>query len=277
MLFTKMQGLGNDYIYVNCLDFQLTNPSFYAKKLSDRHFGIGSDGLILIKRSYIADYKMEIYNSDGTEAEMCGNGIRCVGKYLYENGICKNRFINIETLAGIKKVELIIEKNHVSYIKVNMGKAEFDKDKIPVIFTKKRVVNEMIEVNNQMVQINCVSMGNPHCVIFVENIEKYPVEEIGSTIELMSIFPNRTNVEFVEVKNNKEIKVRVFERGSKETYACGTGACACVAVGINNGILNEEVLVKLKGGNLYVTQNELTNEICLSGTATIVYNGSIEI
>ena len=268
--FTKMHGLGNDYIYINMTNKQKNNieenelPKI-ARFLSNRHFGIGGDGIILIEKSEIADFKMRIFNSDGTEAEMCGNGIRCFAKYIYENGLTKKENLKIETLAGIKEIKLIKnDKNKIEKIEVNMG--------IPKIEEKIR-----LKILDKEFEITNISMGNPHAVIFVDDVEKVDLEKYGSAIENNKYFPNRTNVEFVEILDKNLVKMRVWERGAKETYACGTGACAVVVAGYINNLNKRKVKVLLKGGELEINWKEKTNEIYMTGIATEVFKGKIKV
>ena len=268
--FTKMHGLGNDYIYIDITDKQKNDikenelPKI-ARFLSNRHFGIGGDGIILIEKSEIADFKMRIFNSDGTEAEMCGNGIRCFAKYIYENGLTKRENLKIETLAGIKEIKLIKnDKNKIEKIEVNMG--------IPKIEEKIR-----LKILNKEFEITNISMGNPHAVIFVDDVEKVDLEKYGPVIENNKYFPNRTNVEFVEILDKNLVKMRVWERGAKETYACGTGACAVVVAGYINNLNKRKVKVLLKGGELEINWKEKTNEIYMTGIATEVFKGKIAI
>ena len=268
--FTKMHGLGNDYIYIDITDKQKNDikenelPKI-ARFLSNRHFGIGGDGIILIEKSEIADFKMRIFNSDGTEAEMCGNGIRCFAKYIYENGLTKKENLKIETLAGIKEIKLIRnDKNKIEKIEVNMG--------IPKIEEKIR-----LKILDKEFEITNISMGNPHAVIFVDDVEKVDLEKYGSAIENNKYFPNRTNVEFVEILDKNLVKMKVWERGAKETYACGTGACATVVAGYINNLNKRKVKVLLKGGELEINWKEKTNEIYMTGIATEVFKGKIAI
>ena len=268
--FTKMHGLGNDYIYIDMTNKQKNNieenelPKI-ARFLSNRHFGIGGDGIILIEKSEIADFKMRIFNSDGTEAEMCGNGIRCFAKYIYENGLTKKENLKIETLAGIKEIKLIKnDKNKIEKIEVNMG--------IPKIEEKIR-----LKILDKEFEITNISMGNPHAVIFVDDVEKVDLEKYGSAIENNKYFPNRTNVEFVEILDKNLVKMRVWERGAKETYACGTGACAVVVAGYINNLNKRKVKFLLKGGELEINWKEKTNEIYMTGIATEVFKGKIKV
>ena len=270
LLFTKMHGLGNDYIFIDriknkyplLLDDKLPK---IARYLSKEHFGVASDGIILIESSNKADFKMRIFNKDGTEAEMCGNGIRCFAKYIYDNKMTSKDKITIETLAGIKEVEFIRNKNGiVEEYRVNMG--------IPKIDGIVR-----LNIFNQMFIINKVSMGNPHAVIFVRNVDRVNIESYGSLIENNPNFPNKTNVEFVQILDRNLIKLRVWERGSKETYACGTGACAAVVAACNRNLSNRKVKVLLKGGELYINWDEKSKFMYMQGIATKVFDGIIEI
>lgn len=266
--FIKMQGTGNNYIYVDCLDKELENYDFslLSKQISDVNYGIGSDGLIIISKSNIADAKMLIFNKDGSEGEMCGNGIRCVGKYIYDRYLKKDNIL-IETKSGVKRI--MIEENNIT---VEMGYPIFSPKNIPVLLQDDIILNKEIIINNKKYYINCVSMGNPHTVIFVEDVEKIDIEEIGSLIQNNNIFPHSCNVEFVEVINKNKIKMRVYERGSGETYSCGTGACASVVMGVFNNLLsyNEEIEVNLKGGTLYITYND---EVYMKGPAEYICEG----
>ena len=264
--FTKMHGIGNDYIYVNMIGGKnpIVDIPAFARYVSDRHFGVGSDGLILIKESKIADLKMEIYNSDGSQAQMCGNGIRCFAKYAYENNIVRKKEFDIETLAGIKHVYLKIINGEVQEVTVNMGKA--------VLQTKELT---KIKAYDLEVEGTIVSVGNPHFVIITKDIDKIDVEKYGSFIENHPLFPERTNVEFIEVNRNNTIKMRVWERGSGETYACGTGACASFAVCYYNGLVRNSATVYLKGGPLKISIDRSSEEIFMTGTATKVCDGVI--
>lgn len=269
MKFTKMHGIGNDYIYVNCFIEKLENPCKYAKLWSDRHFGIGSDGLVLILPSLIADFKMEMYNSDGSCAEMCGNATICIGKYVYDNHMISKKEITLETLAGIKKIVLNVENDIVTTVKVDMGVPKFD-------LISDDIKDNNINVDGLDFNIVCVSMGNPHVVVFIEeDIDNFYINKIGSDIENYHLFPKRTNVEFVNVIDENNIKIRVWERGAGETLSCGTGACAASTASISNGYCNNKITVHLKGGNLFIQWNKLTNHIYMTGTATKVFEGEI--
>lgn len=274
MKFTKMEGLGNDYVYVNCLAETVEDPSNMAMKVSDRHFGIGSDGLILIKSSEVADFCMDMYNADGSRSEMCGNGIRCVGKYVYDYGLTDKTNITVETLAGIKYLDLKVEDGKVSSVTVNMGAPELRPSKIPVVSHKEEVVKEPIEVAGRQYEMTCVSMGNPHCVVFVEDTAAFPLEEIGPEFETHAAFPRRVNAEFIQVLDRKTVNMRVWERGSGETLACGTGACASAVACILNGLTEDEITVHLLGGDLLVRWNREENLVYMTGPARVVFEGT---
>ena len=277
--FTKMEGIGNDYVYINTFEQKVLNPSELSKKISDRHFGVGSDGLILIGSSDIADFKMSIYNSDGSQAEMCGNGIRCVAKYVYDKGLTDKTEITIETLAGVKKVDVIIESDKVSLVKVDMGEPILKADKIPVInYTVEKSLNGETFVKTKVNEYDftAVSMGNPHAVSFVESLD-FDISKIGPTIENNSNFPNKVNVEFIQVINRNEIKMRVWERGAGETLACGTGASSSVVASYLNGYTERKVLVNLLGGNLEIEWNKDDNHIYMTGPAREVFEGEIDL
>lgn len=275
MKFTKMEGLGNDYVYVNCFRETVDNPSEVAKKVSDRHFGIGSDGLILIRPSEVADFRMDMYNADGSQAEMCGNGIRCVAKYVYDYGLTDKTSISIETLAGIKYLDLQVTDGKVSLITVNMGSPELVPDKIPVILDSKRVVDEPIEVDGTTYKMTCVSMGNPHCIVFVEDTASFPLETVGPLFENHERFPKRVNTEFIQLLDRKTVNMRVWERGSGETLACGTGACASAVACILNGLTEDEITLHLLGGDLIVRWDQEENLVYMTGPARVVFDGEI--
>lgn len=278
--FTKMEGLGNDYIYINCIDNEYEhiakNSNFQemVKKLCNRNFGIGSDGVILIMKSEIADFKMRMFNSDGTEGKMCGNGIRCVGKFVYDKNETKKTELNIETLSGIKKLKLSLgEDNKVTEVKVDMGEPKFTPSEIPVINDTNKV---KIKIEDKEMQLMCVSMGNPHAVILVDDVEYIDIEKYGPIIENYIIFPERTNVEFVEITNKDNIKLRVWERGAKETLACGTGACASAVICNMEGYINDEVNVHLLGGTLHIKWDKGNNHVYMQGPAKTVFEGEID-
>ena len=275
MKFTKMHGLGNDYVYVNCLKEKIEDPSALSKRISDRHFGIGSDGLILICPSDKADFRMDMYNADGSQAEMCGNGIRCVGKYVYDHGLTDQTEISIETLAGIKYLSLNIENEKVSTVRVNMGSPILQADKIPVLVDSEKAVNVPIQICGRDYRMTCVSMGNPHAVIFMKHVKDLNLEKIGPYFENHPVFPKRTNTEFVEILSSTEINMRVWERGAGETLACGTGTCASVVASVLNGLTEDKVLVHLLGGDLMIEWDRITDQIYMTGPATTVFEGII--
>lgn len=273
MKFTKMQGLGNDYVYVNGFQETIENPSQLSKIISDRHFGIGSDGLILINPSKIADFEMEMYNADGSRSEMCGNGIRCVGKYVYDHGLTTKEHISVETLAGIKYLDLTIKDQKVVMVTVNMGTPELRPDQIPVKVEGDRVICYPITVLDQEYKMTCVSMGNPHAVVYVPDVKALDLEKIGPSFENHACFPNRVNTEFVKVIDKNTVEMRVWERGSAETLACGTGACAVAVSCILNGYTENKVLVKLVGGDLTIEWDQEQNLVYMTGPAETVFDG----
>lgn len=276
--FTKMHGTGNDYVYVNLFQETVENPGELAVKISDRHFGIGSDGLILIAPSEIADCRMIMYNADGSEGAMCGNGIRCVAKYAYEHGIVRNTHITVETKSGVKSLELTVEDGCVTYIQVNMGQAVLKPEDIPVKAEGETFISQTINVDGRDYEVTCVSMGNPHCVIFTEGIDKMDLEKLGPKFENHELFPNRINTEFVEVIDEHTLKMRVWERGSGETISCGTGTCAVTVAAVLNGYCKqgEEVEVQIRGGRLYDTYQK-NGEVLMKGPAAVVFDGEITV
>ncbi len=283
--FTKMEGLGNDYVYVNCFKETVPNPSELSIKISDRHFGIGSDGLILIKPSEVADFTMEMYNADGSQSEMCGNGIRCVGKYVYDYGLTDKEEISVETLAGVKYLKFVIDRKDasdrgtVAMVTVNMGEPIFKSSEVPVDLGKEldMVLDYPVTIDGKEYNITCVSMGNPHCITYVDDTDSFPLEEIGPKFESNPIFPRRVNAEFVQVVSRDYLKMRVWERGSGETLACGTGTCATVVASILNGLTEDEVTVRLLGGELIIKWDRETNLVYMTGPAKVVFDGVIEI
>ena len=277
MKFTKMHGCANDYIYVNGFEEKIENPGEVSKKISPRHFSVGSDGMIIINPSNVADFKMSMYNLDGSEGKMCGNGIRCVAKYVYDNGLTDKTTITVETLSGIKTLDLEVENGKVSMVKVNMGAPVLEPELIPVISSKKAFINEPVEVNGEVYNITCVSMGNPHAVVFVDDTSLLKLEDIGPNFENHALFPERINTEFIEVISRKEINMRVWERGSGETYACGTGACASVVACVLNDKTDNIVKVHLLGGDLMINYDENNNRVFMTGPAVTVYTGEIDI
>lgn len=274
MKFTKMHGLGNDYVYVNCLKEKIENPPEMAVKVSDRHFGIGSDGLIMINPSDQADFEMEMYNSDGSRAEMCGNGIRCVAKYVYDYGLTDKTSISVETLGGIKYLDLTVENGKVSLVKVDMGQPILKPEDIPVKADGEMAVDEPITVDGKEYKMTCVSMGNPHAVVFIDqDVREFPLETIGPKFENHERFPRRTNTEFVRVLDRNTVEMRVWERGAGETLACGTGACAVGVSCILNGFTEDELTVKLLGGDLHIKWDREADRVYMTGPATTVYDG----
>ncbi|MFA9463881.1 MAG: diaminopimelate epimerase [Velocimicrobium sp.] len=276
MKFTKMHGCGNDYVYVDCFKEKVEHPKAIAKFVSDRHFGIGADGLILIKPSKCAAIKMEMYNADGSEGEMCGNGIRCVAKYAFDYGIVNEKDITVETKAGIKQLDLVLKQGKVDTVTVDMGEAITKPDLIPVLAQEEVVIKKPIEILGKMYSITCVSMGNPHAITFVEDTASIAIEKIGPQFEHHAWFPKRINTEFIQVIDRNTINMRVWERGSGETLACGTGACASVYACILNGETEDEVLVHLLGGDLRIRYDRDTNHIFLTGPAVTVFDGDID-
>lgn len=277
MKFTKMHGCGNDYVYVNCMEEELKQPEKVAQYVSDRHFGIGSDGLILICPSDTADFRMAMYNADGSEGEMCGNGVRCIAKYVYDHGLTHETSISIETKGGIKYLDLTVENGKVVLVKVNMGSPILEPQKIPILSDKEQVVNEPIQVGGREYFITGVSMGNPHAVVFVEDTASLDLEKIGPMFEHHSSFPERINTEFVQVLNQNEINMRVWERGSGETLACGTGTCASAVACVLNGKTENNLTVHLLGGDLEITYDQQENIVWMTGPAETVFDGEIDL
>lgn len=273
MKFTKMQGLGNDYIYVDCMKEHVENPEKLAVKISDRHFGVGSDGLILVGKSEIADYSMRIYNSDGSSAEMCGNGIRCVGKFLYDNGYIASDKVSIETGAGIKLLSLIFENDKCVGARVDMGEPILIPKKIPVHWNADAMIDEEIPVGGKIYRVTCVSMGNPHAIVFTENVENLNLQAIGPLFEHHPLFPSRINTEFVKIIDKNTVNMRVWERGAGETMACGTGACAVVVACVLNNYCEREVKVILRGGELKIRWDGETNRVFMEGPAVEICKG----
>ena len=274
MKFTKMQGLGNDYVYVNCFKEKIDNPPEVAKIVSDRHFGIGSDCLIMINPSKVADFEMEMYNADGSRGEMCGNGIRCVAKYVYDYGLTDKTSISVETLAGIKYLDLTVEDGKVVLVKVDMGKPMLRPEEVPVVSEKEEVIDEPITVDGQEYRMTCVSMGNPHAVVFIDqDVKEFPLETVGVKFENHERFPKRVNTEFVNVLDRHTAQMRVWERGSGETLACGTGACAVAVACALNGLTEDEVTVKLLGGDLQIKWDREKNTVYMTGPAEVVFDG----
>lgn len=279
MRFTKMQGIGNDYVYVDCFQETVNNPSAVAKFVSDRHFGIGSDGLILVKPSDVADCEMDMYNLDGSQGAMCGNGIRCVAKFAYDKGIVHKKNISVATKSGIKYLELTVKNNKVSSVKVNMGSPILNAKTIPVVSEKEQVINEPLTVNGETYHITAVSMGNPHAIVYMDDVKNLNIAEIGPMFENHINFPDRINTEFVKVIDRHTLQMRVWERGSGETLACGTGACAVAVASTLNGLVDEDVpvTVKLLGGDLEILWNRQENLVYMTGPATTVFEGEIDL
>jgi diaminopimelate epimerase len=278
MKFTKMQGAGNDYVYVNCFEETVAHPEQVAIKVSNRNFGIGSDGLILIMPSSVADVRMRMFNSDGSESEMCGNGIRCVAKYAYDHGIVTKKEITAETGAGILTLQLFTAAdNKVEKVRVNMGKPRLTRAEIPMLGEAgEKVVNEPLNILHTTFNITCASMGNPHCVIFVDDVESFQVEKYGPLIENHDLFPRRTNVEFVQIISRTEVRQRTWERGAGETLACGTGASAVCVAGALNGLTEKKILNHLAGGDLELEWAE-DGFLYMTGPAVEVFSGEIDL
>ena len=273
--FTKMHGLGNDYVYMDAIHQKIENITTLAKFVSNRHFGIGSDGLILICKSEIADFKMRMFNSDGSEAEMCGNGIRCVGKFVYDKGLTNKTTVKIETLAGIKTLILNTKDGKVETARVDMGEPILEAEKIPVISTEKTVKNLELEAENKKFKFTCVSMGNPHAITIVENTKEFDVEKYGKVLEIDNAFPKKANIEFAQIVDRQNISMRVWERGAGETLACGTGACATAVACNLNGLTDRKVNIELLGGTLNIEWNETDNHVYMTGPAVTVFDGEL--
>ena len=275
--FTKMQGCGNDYIYFDCFYQIINNPSALSVKLPDRRYGIGGDGIILICPSNSADAKMRMFNLDGSEGKMCGNGIRCVGKYLYDNNIVKKSEISIETLSGIKTLKVLENNGKAELLTVNMGKPELIAEKIPVNLNLHKVIDYEAVFGGKNYNITCVSMGNPHCVVFCNDINSIDIEKIGPAFENSELFPEKINTEFVEIVDKNILNMRVWERGSGETLACGTGASAAVVAAVLNGFCakNENITVNLKGGTLTINYSD--DAVYMTGSAKKVFEGVVEV
>lgn len=279
MKFTKMHGIGNDYVYVNCFEETVKNPSAVARFVSDRHFGIGSDGLILIKPSDAADCKMDMYNLDGSQGAMCGNGIRCVAKYAYDYGIVNKTSISVATKSGIKYLDLSIKDGKVSMVKVNMGSPILTASQIPVVSETEKVIDTPIDVDGTTYHMTAVSMGNPHAIIYMDEIDNLDLEKMGPSFENHIVFPDRVNTEFVRVLDRHTVQMRVWERGSGETLACGTGACAVAVASILNGHVDADkpVTVKLLGGDLQIFWDQAENLVYMTGPAATVFDGEIDL
>ena len=277
MKFTKMHGCGNDYVYVNCFEETVKNPEEAAKIVSDRHYGIGSDGLILICPSDKADFRMAMYNLDGSEGKMCGNGVRCIAKYVYDHHLTDKTRISLETLGGIKYLDLNIKNGKVETVVVDMGEPVLTPEDIPVAVSGDRAVNIPLEVDGKVWYMTCISMGNPHAVVFVDNTKDLDLEKIGPKFEKHPIFPEQVNTEFVHVIDRHTVDMRVWERGSGETLACGTGACATAMACILNHMTDDEVLIHLLGGDLLIRYDRDTNHIFMTGPAAEVFSGEIDL
>lgn len=286
MKFTKMHGCGNDYVYVDCTKEVIPNISETAIRVSDRHFGIGSDGLILIKASDVADFEMDMYNADGSRGKMCGNGIRCVAKYVYDHGLTDKTTITVNTLSGIKTLKLTVEDGKVSKVRVDMGEPELIPAQVPVKASvlgladdrREAIVAEPLEIKGRSYDITCVSMGNPHCITFIgEDVRDFPLEEVGPVFEKHELFPERVNTEFINVIDKDHLRMRVWERGSGETLACGTGACAVAVASYLNGFTGRSVDIELLGGHLEIVYDEKTNHVFMTGPATEVFSGEIDL
>ena len=277
--FTKMHGISNDYIYINAFEYDITDPEALSVKLSDRRTGIGGDGIILVCPSKIADAKMRIFNADGSEAKMCGNGIRCVGKFVYDKGLVSpdKTIVTIDTLSGVKTLELTVENGKVKTARVDMGAAILDPADIPAVYDGDRMIDVPLTVNGKEWKVTAVSMGNPHCVTFVDDVDGLELEKIGPAFENHSAFPDRVNTEFVKVIDDHTLKMRVWERGSGETWACGTGACATAVAAVENGFCKkgDDITVRLRGGDLVINYTDDT--VIMTGPATTVFEGEVEI
>ena len=273
--FTKMHGLGNDYVYIDAINQKIENESSLAKFVSNRHFGIGSDGLILICKSNVADFKMRMFNSDGSEAEMCGNGIRCVGKFVYDKGLTNKTTVKIETLAGIKTLILNIKEGKVETARVDMGEPILEAEKIPVISKEQPVKNLVLEAEEKKFKFTCVSMGNPHAITIVDDTKKFDVEKYGKVLEIDKAFPKKANIEFAQIIDRQNINMRVWERGAGETLACGTGACATAVACNLNGLTDRKVNIELLGGILNIEWNKEDNHVYMTGPAVTVFDGEL--
>lgn len=273
MRFTKMHGAGNDYIYVNCFEETVHNPAALAVAMSRPHFGVGSDGLVLIDRSPSADFRMRIFNADGSESEMCGNATRCIAKYVYERGLTNKEIITLQTGSGIKTLKLKVLNGKVISVQTDMGMPVLTPSQIPVFLPGEIILNYPLETGGLTWRINCVSMGNPHCVIFVNDPDDVDLPMLGSLLEHHHIFPNRANIEFVSVRTRDHIDMRVWERGAGETLACGTGACAVLVASVLAGRANRDAAIRLPGGEVYVSWSPEDNHVYLEGGAEFVFDG----
>ena len=277
MEFTKMEGCGNDYVYVNGFENNIKNPCKLSEFVSDRHFGIGSDGLIVINPSDVADFRMNMYNADGSEGKMCGNGIRCVAKYVYDYKMTDKTTITVETLSGIKTLKLNVKDGKVKTVRVNMGTPCITAKSVPVICPDEQMINKSVSIDGTDFNITCVSMGNPHAVTFIDDTDSLDIEHIGPKFENNEISPDRVNTEFVQIIDRQNIKMRVWERGSGETLACGTGACACVVACVLNNLTDNKVTVQLLGGNLVIEYDQESDTVYMTGPARISFTGNIDV
>ena len=279
MKFTKMHGCGNDYVYVNAFEEKLPDESAAARIVADRHFGVGGDGMIVIAPSEKADFEMRMYNADGTRAEMCGNGIRCVGKYVYDHGLTDKTELTVESMGAVKHLSLFVENGAVTRVRVDMGAPVLESEKIPVVCAGDRAVNISISVLGVCYRATCVSMGNPHCVVFIDQpVKSFDLETIGPAFERHECFPQRVNTEFVRVRSPHEVEMRVWERGSGETLACGTGACAVAVAAILNRQTDKEVTVHLLGGDLEIAwSGDINDSVYMTGPAETVFSGEIDL
>ena len=273
MRFTKMHGAGNDYVYINGMAEAVTAPEKLAVRMSDRHFGIGSDGLVLILPSERADFRMRMFNADGSEAQMCGNASRCIGKYVYDNGLTDKEEITLETAAGIKVLRLTVKAGKVVSVRVDMGEPVLEPRRIPVALSGERAVNVPLTVGTTTYRMTCVSMGNPHAVIFVPRLDDIDIHAVGAAAERHELFPERCNIEFAEIVSPDAIRMRVWERGAGETLACGTGACATLVAAVLNGLTSRRAVLRLLGGDLDIEWNAADNHVYMSGGAETVFEG----
>ena len=273
MRFTKMEGCGNDYIYINGFEEEIKHPDLLAVAMSERHFGVGADGLVLILPSQQADFRMRMFNLDGSEGEMCGNAVRCIGKYVYERGMTQKDRITLETLGGIKTLQLHIQQKEVIAVTADMGEPILEAGQIPVRSERSLVIGEQMQILDRMFSFTCVSMGNPHAVTFVEDIAGLDVEKYGSIAETAPIFPKKANIEFVQVIDRTHLSMRVWERGSGETLACGTGASAALVAAVLNGLCERKVRIQLLGGTLEVEWRESDHHIYMTGPARFSFDG----
>ena len=278
MKFTKMQGIGNDYVYVNCFEETVADPERVSEIISDRHFGIGADGLVLIMPSDKADFRMRMFNADGSEGNMCGNATRCIGKFVYDNHLTDKTNITLETRSGIKKLTLYPENGKVKTVLVDMGKAVLKPADIPMNVSGDTFINKPITVDGKEVFITAVSMGNPHAVTYVDDVDSLELEKIGPSFENHPLFPERVNTEFIKILDESTMQMRVWERGSGETWACGTGACAATAASVLNGYFphDKEITVKLRGGDLFITYKS-DGTVLMRGPAESVFTGEIDV